>query len=144
MEKPESKTFFISSRWRNRDKVMELTEKMRAIGLQVLSFLEYHPNRDDVDADPEEVMRKFEGRSQDDNMVEQLSRLDIAHIKRADAVILLLPAGISSHMEAGYAYGLGKRCILIGTPEKTETTYCMFSERHNSIDEFINSVSKEI
>lgn len=66
----QKEIFFISSRWRNRDKVQELTERMRALGFEVLSFLEYHLNKEDVDADPEEVMCKFEGRSQNDDVVE--------------------------------------------------------------------------
>jgi nucleoside 2-deoxyribosyltransferase len=143
MEDLRPKTFFISSRWRNKGQVKGLTEKIRELGLKVFSFLEYHPNQQDVLLDPEEVMRKFESRMQDDEMVRRLSALDLEHIKKADVVILLLPAGISAHMEIGYAYGLGKECILIGEPEKTETTYCMFSRSYKTIEEFISSLKKE-
>jgi len=27
----------------------------------------------------------------------------------------------------GIAYGMGKRCYAVGTPEKTETLYCVFT-----------------
>ena len=142
MKDPKQKTFFISSRWRNRDQVIDLTEKMRELGLRVLSFLEYHPNREDVLLDPEKVMKRFESRFQDDEVVKQLSDLDLEHIRKADVVILLLPAGISAHMEIGYAYGLGKECILIGKPEKTETTYCMFSKTFTTSKEFIEALKE--
>lgn len=129
MERLKEKTFFISSRWRNKDQIIEFTQKLRALKVSVLSFLEYHPNKEHVTLDPEFVMRQFESRSVEDPIVSDLSKLDREHIQKADAVALLLPAGNSAHWEAGFAYGLGKICILIGVPEKMDTIYSTFAYR---------------
>ena len=51
-----------------------------------------------------------------DPYIRKIFEVDLAGLKNAETVIMLLPAGTSVHMEAGIAYGLGKRLIL---PEKT-------------------------
>ena len=38
----------------------------------------------------------------------------------ADAVILILPSGRSSHLEAGYAVGRGKKLFILGGFERGE------------------------
>ena len=48
--------------------------------------------------------------------------------KNSDSFILVLPAGISGHIEAGAAYGMGQKCYAVGRPEKTETLYNIFDE----------------
>jgi nucleoside 2-deoxyribosyltransferase len=65
---------------------------------------------------------------------------DMDGLNNADTVVMLLPAGLAAHMEAGVAYGLGKKLILIGEPEKAETLYLMFSERYSDIESFICTI----
>ena len=65
---------------------------------------------------------------------------DLAGLKNAEAVVLLLPAGTSAHIEAGIAFGLGKRLILIGKPEKPETLYLIFDEYFDSVDDFLAAI----
>jgi hypothetical protein len=55
-------------------------------------------------------------------------------------LILLLPAGKSAHIEAGVAYGMGKKLILVGEQKETESLYLIFDECYNSVDEFIQSL----
>jgi hypothetical protein len=43
-------------------------------------------------------------------------------------------------MEAGVAFGLNKKLILIGEVEKPETVYLMFSERYPDIERFLKSI----
>ncbi len=57
-----------------------------------------------------------------------------------EKVIVLLPAGNSVHIEAGIAHGLGKQLILIGEPEKPETLYLIFKERHKTIEDFLKTI----
>jgi len=64
----------------------------------------------------------------------------VSKIKDSDILVLLLPSGSSAHIEAGIAYGLGKKCILVGRKEKAESMYLIFNEFHNSIDEFIKDI----
>ena len=56
-------------------------------------------------------------------------------------IILLLPAGKTSHIEAGIGYGLDKKMILIGEPE-TEPHYLIFDKWHKTIEEFLADLKK--
>jgi nucleoside 2-deoxyribosyltransferase len=138
----KQKNFFISSKWRNKEKVEELTKKLRNLGCEVISFLEYPINKEVVKEDPEEAMRKWEAMTdwEKNDRVKQIAEIDKESINKADTLILLLPAGISSHLEAGFARGLGKECILIGKPEKPESGYLMIFDRmFETIEDFLKS-----
>lgn len=39
------------------------------------------------------------------------------------------------------AYGLGKKCILIGEQKEAEIAYMIFDEFYNSIDEFVSKLN---
>ena len=65
---------------------------------------------------------------------------DLAGLKNAGTVVLLLPAGTSAHIEAGIAFGLGKKLVLIGKPEKPETLYFVFDHYFSSVDAFLESI----
>lgn len=138
----KKKTYFISSGWRNRDLVLSLVNSLREKGQKVLSFFENLYNSDAVDDDPEKVMEKWETipNWQQEKIVKQIFEEDMRCIRKSDVVILLLPAGISAHIEIGCAHGLGKRCILIGKPEKTESAYMIFNDTYDSIGDFIKSI----
>ena len=41
---------------------------------------------------------------------------------------MVLPAGKSGHIEAGVAYGLGKKCYAIGEFDATDSLYNIFEE----------------
>ena len=40
----------------------------------------------------------------------------------------MLPAGKSAHIEAGIAYGLGKKCYAIGEYDVTDSLYLIFDK----------------
>lgn len=42
--------------------------------------------------------------------------------------LLVLPAGKSAHIEAGIAYGLGKKCYAIGEYDVTDSLYLIFDK----------------
>lgn len=61
-------------------------------------------------------------------------------LKNADTIVMLLPAGLAAHMEAGASFGFGKKMILIGEVEKPETLYLMFDERYPDIESFLETI----
>lgn len=65
---------------------------------------------------------------------------DMDGLKNANTIVMLLPAGLAAHMEAGVAHGLGKKLILVGEPEKAETLYLMFDERYPTIESFLETI----
>jgi len=134
--------YFISSKWRNRDKVLELTKKLRNKGQFVYCFFESDANIRPSEGNPELEMQEFESipNWRKDKRIHAIFKDAIDKIKDSDILILLLPAGSSAHIEAGIAYGLGKKCILVGEKKEAESMYLIFNEFYNSIDEFIESI----
>ena len=138
----KSYDFFISSRWRNGDKVLELVKKLRDKGYLVNCFMEEKFNPGTIDNDPEEVMARFEAREnwKNDPFVKRIFKRDLNGLKSSKCIIVLLPGGKSTHLEAGIGYGLGKKLILIGEQKETESLYLIFSEFYKTIDDFIEKV----
>ena len=134
--------YFISSKWRNRDKVLELTKKLRNRGKFVYCFFESKANIYSTDMDPKKVMEEFEAIEnwRNNKYIKAIFKDTVIKIKDSDILVMLLPAGSSTHIEAGIAYGLGKKCIVIGEKKETDSMYLIFNEFYNSIDEFIDSI----
>lgn len=133
--------YFIASRWRNRDQVLELVKKLRAKGKTVYCFLEAPHAVHRVKNDPEEDMKQFETRNwQNDAYVKEVFHNDMEAEKESKTLIMLLPAGKSAHIEAGAAYGMGKKCILIGEQKEAESLYLIFDEYYPTIEAFIDNL----
>ena len=139
--------YCIISRWRNRSQVEELTKKIRSKGKSVYSFIEgdgtqYELKDDEETHEPEEFMKKYESipNWKNDSRIREIFDVDLKALKDSENVVMLLPVGKSTHIEAGIAYGLGKNCILIGEQKETESLYLIFGESYNSIDEFVEAL----
>jgi len=140
--------FFIASRWRNKEQVLELTQKLRAKGKKVYCFVEGEGLSSDLkeleqSLDPHAFMEHFESLSdwKKSDAIREIFEVDMRALRESEALILLLPAGKSSHVEAGAAYGMGKRCILVGEQKETESLYLIFTEHYATIDECVEAVS---
>ncbi|MBU2577945.1 hypothetical protein KKA69_03890 [Patescibacteria group bacterium] len=133
--------FFVSGRWRNRDNVLDLTQKIREKDYKVYCFLETSNSVKGNNDDPEQDMQLFEKLDwRNDPYVKEVFQNDMNGEKSSDAFIMLLPAGKSCHIEAGVAYGLGKKCILIGEQKEAESLYLIFKESYNSVEEFLKTI----
>lgn len=135
--------YFISARFRNRDAALDITKKLREKGKSVYCFLENPYASKNAKKDPEKFMKKFEAIKnwRKNKYVNATFRDDITGLKKSKALIMLLPAGKSCHMEAGIAYALNKKCILIGEVKETESLYLIFSEVYSTAEAFVKSVS---
>ena len=124
--------FFVAGRWRNREAVKEVLDVIRASGKSAYCFIEnlYEGERVEfsLDGDIETIMQSLESLPMSDPLVRKIFDIDITAERQSDNFILVLPAGISGHVEAGAAYGMGKKCYAVGEPEKTETLYLIFDE----------------
>lgn len=94
-----------------------------------------------LEGDIETIMQKLESLSQDDPFVRKVFMTDITAERESDNLILVLPAGISGHVEAGAAFGMGKKCYAVGKLEKTETLYCIFDKIFVDVQELGNWLS---
>lgn len=133
--------FFVSGRWRNKDNVLDLTQKIREKGYKVYCFLETVHNTGSASENPEEDMKLFEKRDwRNDHYIKEVFQNDMTGEKNSDTFVMLLPAGKSCHIEAGVAYGLGKKCILIGEQKEAESLYLIFKESYNSVEKFLKTI----
>lgn len=134
--------YFIASRWRNKDNVLSLAIRLRQLGKSVYCFVDPETSHLDPLADAEEAMKSFEAITDwhFDPGVRELFKRDIDALKESHLLIMLLPAGKSAHIEAGLAYGLGKKCVVIGEQQETESLYLIFNEWYPTSDDFINSL----
>ena len=134
--------YFISSRWRNRDNVLSLAKKLREKGFAVYCFIEEKYNPGTIREDPEEVMARFESRQNwyTDPFVKRIFKRDLDGLRASKFIIVLLPGGKSTHIEAGIGYGLGKKLILIGDQKETESLYLIFSEVYKTSEDFLENL----
>ena len=139
--------YCIVSRWRNKDAVLDLVNKLREKGKTVYNFFEgdgtnYELKEVEENHGPHSFMEKFENITdwQNSKAVKEIFEVDMNALRNSETVILLLPAGKSGHIEIGVAYGLGKKCILIGEQKETESLYLIFDEFYKSVDEFTNDI----
>jgi len=56
--------------------------------------------------------------------------------------LVVLPAGKSAHIEAGIAYGLGKKCYAIGEYDATDSLYNIFEEIFENVSELETFLKK--
>lgn len=60
-------------------------------------------------------------------------------------LLLVLPEGKAAHIEAGIAYGLGKKCYAIGEYDATDTLYNIFEEifsEEKDLEEFLRKYNQ--
>ncbi len=65
--------------------------------------------------------------------------------KNSKNLLLVLPAGKSAHIEAGVAYGLGKKCYAIGEYDVTDSLYLIFDKifaDEKELEEFLKDRKK--
>ena len=130
--------FYIAGRWRNKENIKPVLDMVRASGKTAYCFIENEYKGDvvefDINGDAEVFMKQMEDLPKDHPHIRKIFEIDITAERQAENFLLVLPAGIAAHIEAGVAYGLGKKCYAIGEPEKTETLYCIFDEIFPDLD----------
>lgn len=62
------------------------------------------------------------------NTVQTIFKHDMEGERNSKNFLLVLPAGKSAHIEAGVAYGLGKKCYAIGEYDVTDSLYLIFDK----------------
>lgn len=139
--------FFIAGRARNEENILKICELFDKYNISYYCFLKNDERYlyGTPDQTPEEKQATFESLSLKSDIVLELFNNDLNGEKNSENFLLVLPAGKASHIEAGIAYGLGKRCYAIGEYEATDTLYNIFDtifESTNDLDEFLKSYNK--
>lgn len=134
--------YTIISKFRNKDQCELLVKRLEEKGKSCYNFCTKPADPNNPQASADEQMRAFESVQdyQNDPYFQKIFQKDLEGLKNAKKVIMLLPAGNSTHIEAGIAYGLGKPLILIGKEEKPDSLYLIFSARFKTTEDFLNSL----
>lgn len=134
--------YFVASRYRNKPEVLRLVHSLQEKGKTVYSFIESDASLKHVGAiheDPHEQMQKYEAKENwaEDPGIKEIFASDMEALRESENFIMLLPAGKSVHIEAGFAYGLDKHTILIGEQKETESAYLIFDQTYPTIESFL-------
>ena len=119
---------YVASSWRNHTQPI-VVEQLRVWGHEVYDFQHPYPGNDGfrwADIDPQWEMWSAQ------QFIQALTS-DLAHegflsnaraLRAADAVVMVMPCGRSSHLELGWAAGAGKpTAILLDGPCEPELMY---------------------
>lgn len=69
---------------------------------------------------------------------------DLEHLNRSKAVVLVLPAGKSGHLELGYGIGRGKAgYILLDTPDRWDVMYKFATRVTDDLGEIIDEIRNQ-
>ena len=139
--------FFIAGRARNKENILKLCDLFDKYNISYYCFLK---NEDDwgygnKNQTPEERQKEFEALELKSKIVLNLFHNDLEGEKNSNNLLLILPAGKAAHIEAGIAYGLGKKCYAIGESEATDTLYNIFEQiftDEKELEQFLEEYNK--
>lgn len=131
--------FVVAGRVRNVPKILEVCAALKSVGKTYYCFAENEDSHKEAGFNlhdhPDNLANDYESRELGSDSIRTIFESDLAGLKAADGFLIVLPAGNSSHIEAGIAYGLGKKCYAIGEYEKTDSLYLIFDKIFSDIDE---------
>lgn len=139
--------FFIAGRARNKENILKICNLFDKYNISYYCFLKNekdwgygNPNQT-----PEEKQREFESLGLKSEVVLNLFNSDLNGEKLSKNFLLVLPAGKAAHIEAGIAYGLGKKCYAIGEYVTTDTLYNIFETifaNETELENFLKTYNK--
>lgn len=122
--------FFIAGRARNKENILKICDIFDELKLSYYCFLkeESYSSYGDENQDVEAKQKEFESYDLKSETVLKIFSKDMEAEKNSDNFLMVLPAGKSGHIEAGVAYGLGKKCYAIGEFDATDSLYNIFEK----------------
>lgn len=134
--------YMVIGRVRNFENITRLIRGIEEKGFTCYNFLHKPASPENPDLPWDKQMALLESHPDfwNDPIHHDHFHTDMEGLKNAHTIVLLLPAGKAAHMEAGAAYGFGKKMILIGEVENPETLYLMFNERYPDIESFLETI----
>ena len=139
--------FFIAGRARNKENILKICDIFDKYRISYYCFLKNEDNwgYGNKNQTPEERQKEFESLNLKSDIVLKLFNTDLEGEKSSKKFLLVLPAGKAAHIEAGIAYGLGKKCYAIGEYDATDTLYNIFETifgNERELEEFLRNYSK--
>lgn len=141
--------FFIAGRARNKENILKICNLFNKYKISYYCFLKNEDNwgYGNATQTPEEKQKEFELLNLKSDIVLNLFHKDLDGEKNSKNLLLVLPAGKAAHIEAGIAYGLGKKCYAIGEYDATDTLYNIFDEIFSNeaeLEKFLKNYLREL
>jgi len=137
--------FFIAGRNRNKENILKICDLFDKYNISYYCFLKGEYTWGNENQSQEEKQAEFESLDLKSDIVLKLFNQDMKGEKESKNFLIVLPAGKAAHIEAGVAYGLGKKCYAIGEYEATDTLYNIFEEifsNENELGQFLSQYNK--
>ena len=141
--------FFIAGKTRNKDNILKICDLFDKYNISYYCFLkndEAHNSYGDKSNSVNDSMEIFESLDLKSDIVLNIFNEDMEAEKSSKNFLLVLPAGKSGHIEAGVAYGLGKKCFAIGEYDATDSLYNIFDEifkDESELEDYLKGYSKK-
>lgn len=141
----EKYDFFIAGRTRNREQILNICDIFEKLNISHYCFLKNEQSHTEagLDINDKELADKFEKLDLQSNAVKTIFKNDMEGERSSKNFLLVLPAEKSAHIEAGIAYGLGKKCYAIGEYDVTDSLYLIFDKIFANKEELINFLENE-
>ena len=123
--------FFIAGRARNKEQILKICDIFDKYNITYYCFLKNDETINSYGNDKqtaEEKQQVFESLELKSETVLKVFNEDLENEKLSRKFLLVLPAGKSGHIEAGIAFGMGKKCFAIGEYDVTDSLYNIFDE----------------
>ena len=136
-----SKEFFIAGKTRNKEEILKICDIFDKHNVSYYCFLKNDRTMNSYGNENNSVndnMDVFESLDLKSDIVLKIFQEDLENEKNCNNLLLVLPAGKSGHIEAGIAYGMGKKCYAIGKYDATDSLYNIFSKIFNNTEELEN------
>ena len=141
--------FFIAGRARNKENILRICEIFDRFDISYYCFLkneESYESYGNKEQSIKEKQQEFEKLDLKSDVVLNIFNEDMRAEKNSNNLLLVLPAGKSGHIEAGVAYGLGKKCYAIGEYDVTDSLYNIFEKiflNEKELIDFLKSLRNE-
>ena len=141
--------FFIAGRARNKENILRICEIFDRFDISYYCFLkneESYESYGNKEQSIKEKQQEFEKLDLKSDVVLNIFNEDMRAEKNSNNLLLVLPAGKSGHIEAGVAYGLGKKCYAIGEYDVTDSLYNIFEKiflNKKELIDFLKSLRNE-
>lgn len=132
------KSFYIIGSLRNPD-IVTFANELQAQGYEAFAdWKSPGPDADDYLRDYAKARGLSYKQTLETYAAKHIFEFDLFHLKRTDAAVMLMPAGRSGHLEAGFVRGLGKPAFVIfdSVPDRVDVMYQFFSGLFFSRTEF--------
>ena len=141
----EKYEFFIAGRTRNKENILNICKIFEDLNISHYSFLKNEESHKEagLDLNDNNLADTFEKLELQSDAVKTIFKNDLEGEKNSKNYLLVLPAGKSAHIEAGIAYGLGKKCYAIGEYDVTDSLYLIFDKIFadiNELKEFLENI----